>query len=232
MPRITRIRNFVARYFGISNEEADLLIGQGKILVDGKPTAPSVKVEYWQEIRCEEKVLREAHRFTYLKCYKPRGIECTHHPSIADNLLSAFPFAQHLHVVGRLDKDSEGLLLLTDDGRVFTKIGHSDANEEKEYYVCVNKMIDADFVRQMSDGVKIFGEMTKPANVLVIAGDPFAFHITLTQGLNRQIRRMCHKLDYKVQLLKRIRIQAILLGNLQPGEYASLSAEEIAAILK
>lgn len=207
------------------------MIGQGRVRVNGKAEAPAFKVEQWEEISVDGKIIREGIQFTYLKCYKPRGIECTLNSAIENNLHTVFPFEKKLFPVGRLDKESEGLLLMTDDGRVFTDIADSEREKEKEYEVTVDLAVTAEFIRRMSEGIQIMGKMTRPAQVTVFSGDQFSFRIILTQGLNRQIRRMCYKLGYEVTKLKRIRIVNIELGNLKSGEAVPLTEEELNGII-
>lgn len=231
MPPVTRLRTIISRHFNFSNEDADRMIGEGRVRVNGKAESPAYKVEQWEEIAVDGKIIREGIQFTYLKCYKPRGIECTLNPEIEDNLHTVFSFEQKLFPVGRLDKESEGLLLMTDDGRVFTDIANSDKEKEKEYLVTVDKPVNAEFIKRMSEGIVIMGKRTRPAALTVFAGDEFSFQIILTQGLNRQIRRMCYKLGYTVVMLKRIRIVHIELGNLKSGEAVPLTAEELNGII-
>lgn len=227
MPPVVRLRTIISRHFNFSNEEADRMIGEGRVRVNGKSESPAYKVEYWEEIAADEIIIRPGIQFTYLKCYKPRGIECTLNAAIENNLHTVFPFEKKLFPVGRLDKDSEGLLIMTDDGRIFTDVANSEKEKEKEYFVTTDKKIDAEFIRKMSDGIIIMGKETRKAKLTAVAGDDYSFHIILTQGLNRQIRRMCYKLGYQVNRLKRIRIVNIELENLQPGEWKALTKEEL-----
>lgn len=226
MPPVQRLRTIVARHFGCANDEADRIIGEGRVLVDGISRYPAYKAEYWEEISIDGTIIRPGHRFTYIKCNKPRGVECTMNPDIDANLLTIFPFAKQLHPVGRLDKESEGLLLLTDDGRVFPKLAASEKEKEKEYFVTVDKPVDPEFAERMSTGVSIMGKLTKPARLIPDETDKLAFRIVLTQGLNRQIRRMCYKLGYRVTRLVRLRIHGIMLGDLAPGEWRGLDPAE------
>ncbi len=227
MPRVTRLRTFLSRHLKISNAEADRIIGEGRVRVNGQPVPPAAKLEFWEEIALDGKVIRGATQFSYIKFYKPRGIECTLSPELPGNLLTVFKFPKRLFPVGRLDKESEGLLLLTDDGRIYDGIAISEREKEKEYLVTVDKPIDGHFLEQMRSGVEIMGKITRPAKVSAVEGKPAAFRIILTQGLNRQIRRMCHKLGYRVEELVRLRIVNVELGDLQPGEWRELSSAEL-----
>lgn len=227
MPRVTRLRTFLTRYLDISNAEADRIIGEGRVRVNGQAVPPAAKLEFWEEIALDGKVIREATQFSYVKFYKPRGIECTLSPELPDNLLTVFKFPKRLFPVGRLDKESEGLLLLTDDGRIYDGVALSEREKEKEYLVTVDKPIDERFLEQMRSGVEIMGKVTRVAKVYEVEGKPSAFRIILTQGLNRQIRRMCYKLGYQVEELVRLRIVNVELGDLQPGEWKTLSDAEL-----
>jgi 23S rRNA pseudouridine2604 synthase len=227
MPQVHRLRTLISRHFKISNTEADLLIGEGKVRVNGNPVSPAAKVEFWEEIAVNGKIIREATKFSYVKFYKPRGIECTLNPEIENNLLTVFKFPVRLFPVGRLDKDSEGLLVLTDDGRIFRNVAASEMEKEKEYLVKLDRAYDENFLEAMKRGIVIMGKKTREAKVFPIKGKPDSFRIILTQGLNRQIRRMCYKLGYKVAELIRIRIVNVELGNLKPGEWEELDEMEI-----
>jgi 23S rRNA pseudouridine2604 synthase len=165
----------------------------------------------------EEQILREKKDFIYLAFYKPRGIETTLNREIEDNLKDILPFKEELFPVGRLDKESEGLLILTNDGRVFDKTLRHEHQTEKEYLVTVDKEIGEEFIHKMSEGINILGKTTLPCQVEKI--DKHTFKIILVQGLNRQIRRMCYKLDYEVLQLIRIRIGTVILGDLKPSEF-------------
>jgi 23S rRNA pseudouridine2604 synthase len=224
MPKVLRLRTIISRYFNISNEEADLLIGSGKVRVDGKAVSPAAKIENWEEISADGKIIRDGISFSYFKFYKPRGIECTLNEKIADNLLTVFKHEKKLFPVGRLDKDSEGLLLMTDDGRVFDQIAISEREKEKEYIVTLDKPFDENFLQRMTEGIIIMGKKTRPCK-LVPVGEK-TFRIILTQGLNRQIRRMCYKLGYKVEELIRTRIVNVELGDMKAGEWKELTVRE------
>ncbi len=224
MAQSTRLRTILAKHFKISNEEADLLIGNGKVRVGGKAASPATKIESFEEISVDGKIIREKIQFSYVRFYKPRGIECTLNLEIENNLLTVFHYAKKLFPVGRLDKESEGLLLMTDDGRIFKEIAWTESEKEKEYLVSVDKMIDADFVARMEEGIVIMGKKTKRSKVSLV--NEKCFRIILTQGLNRQIRRMCYKLGFEVEELIRVRIANLELGNLKKGEWKELSEGE------
>lgn len=204
----------------ISNKEALNLIFSGKILVNGIAVKSNCEITQTDEVVYEGKVLQEAKKLIYIAYYKPRGIETTLNMEIKDNLKAILPFEEEVFPVGRLDKDSEGLLLLTNDGTVYDKILRNENKTEKDYIVQVDKLITTDFLEKMSEGIVIMGKKTLPCKLVQI--DNFTFKITLIQGLNRQIRRMCYKLDYEVLSLKRVRIGNIHLEGLKAGEYQIL----------
>eukprot|EP01041_Mallomonas_annulata_P014970 gene14970-31793_t len=215
-----RLQYLLVLRLQISNKEALNLIISGKVLVNGSIAKSNCELIQTDEVIYEGKVLQEAKKLIYIAFYKPRGIETTLNVAIEDNLKAILPFEADIFPVGRLDKESEGLLLLTNDGTVYDKILRNENKTEKDYIVQVDKPITSEFLETMSDGIVIMGKKTLPCQLIQI--DDFAFKITLIQGLNRQIRRMCYKLDYEVLGLKRIRIGDVNLGNLKAGEYRIL----------
>ncbi|HEU4716888.1 MAG TPA: pseudouridine synthase [Bacteroidia bacterium] len=226
MAKTIRLRSLLAKYFNVSNSEAERMIGEGRVRVDGKAEGPSFTLEEWHDVSVDGKSIRPAKSFVYFLFFKPRGTECTMSASVENNLRAFFPGNEDVFPVGRLDKDSEGLLLVTNDGRLFSAIAGEDSGKEKEYVVSVDKEVNADFIRSMSQGVVIMGKKTKPAKVFA-AADPFSFRIILTQGLNRQIRRMCYKLGFNVTRLVRTRIDVFTLGEMKPGEIKVIGAEKL-----
>jgi len=228
MPGVLRLSTIIGRHFKITRREAQKLIGEGRVRVNGKIiTAPSEKLEFWDEVHCDGELIRAATKFTYIKLNKPAGIESTTNTAIPGHLLTLVDHPAKLHAVGRLDKASEGLMLLTDDGRLFANIANSERHQEKEYVVTVDQSFDEDFLRQMREGVKVMGQVTRPAKVWREDKSESTFRIVLTQGLNRQIRRMCFKLGYEVIRLRRVRIAEITLGELQPGEWEMLGEKDL-----
>ncbi len=214
-----KIQYFLVQNLGISNREAKQNIDLGKVCIDKTVIRTNVEIFPENEILFNDKVIKAAQQFTYLKFYKPAGVECTLNPEIPDNLVQHLP-SSDLFPVGRLDKASEGLLILTNDGRIYDKILRKEKEVEKEYVVKTDKIITQDFIEKMQNGIKIMGKTTLPCTVKVI--DDFTFNIILTQGLNRQIRRMCYKLNYEVLFLKRIRIGKITLGDLIDLEFEKI----------
>jgi 23S rRNA pseudouridine2604 synthase len=165
----------------------------------------------------------------YIALNKPVGITCTTEAHIEDNIIDLVGYSERIFPIGRLDKDSEGLILLTNNGDIVNEILRSENNHEKEYIVTVDRPITDLSLKMMASGVKIMGELTKPCLVKRI--DAKSFRMTLTQGLNRQIRRMCSALGYKAKRLQRVRIMSIHLGALHPGDWRHLTAAELAGLL-
>lgn len=176
-------------------------------------------------IKLDGELIKHPENYTYLIYYKPRGIETTLNKEVENNLADALNHSTRVFPVGRLDKESEGLLFLTNNGTIFNRISHGHQKQEKEYLVQVDKPLSEEAIRKMEEGIVILGKKTFPAKVYLQSSN--LFKIILTQGLNKQIRRMCYKLDYQVTFLKRIRIMNIELGNLLPGQWRPLSPEEL-----
>lgn len=217
-----RLQYFLVKRLSISNKNALALILAGKIKINGETTFVNTVLNLGDSIAFGTQILQEKKDFISLAFYKPRGIETTLNREIPDNLKDILPFKEALFPVGRLDKESEGLLILTNDGRVFDKILRRENQIQKEYLVKVDKEIEDEFIQKMSEGVNILGKITLPCLVEKI--DNRTFKIILVQGLNRQIRRMCYKLDYEVLQLIRLRIGTITLGELKPNEFRFYSS--------
>ena len=226
----TSAKYFLVQKLRLSNKEATALILARRLLVNGQPAQLNQPLNPEDEVTLDGKILKEAHQFHYLAYYKPRGIETTLNEAIPDNLTKALNFPARVYPIGRLDKESEGLLLLTNNGSIFDKILHSEQKQEKEYVVRVDKPLTAEVIAALASGVEIMGKKTRPAQVKQL--DDFTFNIVLTQGLNRQIRRMCYKLGYEVLELKRVRIVNVELRNLQVGEWRELEKEEVEGLKK
>lgn len=215
-----RLQYLLVKRLQISNKNALALILEGKVLVNDTPVFENVVINPEDSVVYEEQVLKEGKQFLYIAYYKPRGIETTLNLEIEDNLKAILPFEEELFPVGRLDKESEGLLILTNDGRLFDKTLRSEHQTEKEYLVTVDKIIDEDFIQKMSEGITILGRKTLPCRVEKV--NEFTFKIILIQGMNRQIRRMCYKLDYEVLKLVRVRIGEVKLEDLTSNEFRYL----------
>ena len=195
-----------------------------KVKINGNVISSNPEVEPEEEITVNGKIVQAAKTFKYLAYYKPRGVETTLNSEIPDNLINILPFPD-VFPVGRLDKASEGLLILTDDGRYYDKILRKENKTEKEYLVRVDKSITEEFIENMSSGIKIMEKMTLPCEVMRVSD--MEFRIVLIQGLNRQIRRMCYKLGYEVLFLQRIRIGNVFLDKLEPGMWREISKTDL-----
>ena len=225
---MTRLNKYIAECGICSRREADRLIEAGKVKVNGKVADPGTKVSDTDEVICNGRKLGKKDDKVVLAYYKPIGITCTEKDKFADKTLKdAFDYPIRVTYAGRLDKESEGLLLMTNDGDLINKLMKGSADHEKEYYVRVTKNLAPDFKEKMEAGVFLseLNRKTKPCKVDVIG--PYTFRIILTQGLNRQIRRMCKELGYNVSALQRTRVANIELGKLRPGTYRRLSVEEL-----
>jgi len=212
-----------------SRRKADRLIEAGKVKVNGVVAGLGVQVTEKDEIRIEEKIITKEVKNIYLAFHKPVGITCTTDTNIKGNIISYINYPERIFPVGRLDKPSEGLIFMTNDGDIVNKILRSKNNHEKEYIVTVNKKISSQFLKRMRSGVPVLDTVTKKCRVTKI--NDYTFNIVLTQGLNRQIRRMCEYLGYEVKKLKRVRIMNISLGDLKPGKYRSFTRTELNEIL-
>lgn len=208
-----------------SRREADRLVQEGKILVDGKAAVLGMQIEEGQEILVNGKAVRREEKKVLLLFHKPRGIECTANPKIKNNVISYIDYPIRIYYIGRLDKDSEGLLLLTNQGELVNKMMRAGNCHEKEYLVTVDKLVTEDFIKKMSKGVPVLGTVTRKCRVEK-TGEK-TFRIILTQGLNRQIRRMCEYLGYRVKRLKRIRVMNLELGDLPVGQYREAEKKEL-----
>jgi 23S rRNA pseudouridine2604 synthase len=224
-----RLNKYIAETGVCSRREADKWIESGRVTCNGQTAALGTQVASGDEIRVDGELLGAKKKQIYIALNKPVGIICTTEPDIADNIIEFIGHRERIFPVGRLDKDSEGLILLTNDGDIVNEILRSENNHEKEYLVTVDRAITDLSLKMMANGVKIMGEMTKRSNVSRIGAN--SFRIILTQGLNRQIRRMCSALGYKVQRLKRVRIMNIKLGSLDTGKWRYLSESELKGLL-
>lgn len=208
-----------------SRREADRLIEAGKVLVDGKKAVTGQKVLSGQSVVCDGKAVGEKDAPVLLMVNKPRGVVCTtSDKDRAVNIVEFLKYPVRIYPVGRLDKDSEGLILMTNQGDIVNRIMKARNGHEKEYVVTVDKKLTDEFLKNMSQGVEILDTVTRPCKVEQTGEKEF--RIILTQGLNRQIRRMCEELGYQVKTLKRIRIMNLKLGNLRTGAYRSVTPEE------
>lgn len=220
-----RLNKYLSEVGYCSRREADRLIEEGRITVNGVLPVMGLKVTSSDDIRVDgEKIKKQDERLVYLAFNKPVGIECTTNTSVKANIVDFINYPKRIFPVGRLDKASEGLIFMTNDGDIVNKILRQKNNHEKEYIVSVDKPITDQFIKQMGNGVPILDTVTKKCRVKKIS--KYVFRIFLTQGLNRQIRRMTEFLGYEVVALKRIRIINISL-DIPVGKYRELTNEEI-----
>ena len=224
-----RLNKYISETGVCSRREADKWIEAGRVTCNGAPAALGTKVAPGDEIRVDGEIIGVKKRQIYIALNKPVGITCTTESHIEDNIIDLVAHSERIFPIGRLDKDSEGLILLTNNGDIVNEILRSENNHEKEYIVTVDRAITDLALSMMAGGVKIMGEITKPCKVVRI--DEKTFRIILTQGLNRQIRRMCSALGYKAQKLKRVRIINIELGTLGVGDWRDLTDVEVRGLL-
>jgi 23S rRNA pseudouridine2604 synthase len=224
-----RLNKFIAETGVCSRREADKWIEAGRVQCNGAIATLGTQVQEGDDVRVDGRRVGAKKKQIYIALNKPVGIVCTTEPEIKDNIVEFVGHRERIFPVGRLDKDSEGLILLTNDGDIVNEILRSENNHEKEYLVTVDRAITDLSLKMLASGVKIMGQMTKPSIVSRVSAN--AFRIILTQGLNRQIRRMCSALGYKVQRLKRVRIMNVKLGNLETGKWRYLSAGELMGLL-
>ena len=223
-----RINKFLSEKGPYSRRGVDKLIEEKRITVNDKVVKLGTKVSLNDKIKIDGELVfkpKKKRKNIYLLFNKPIGIECTTNQDVNNNIIDFIGYPSRLFPVGRLDKDSEGLIFLTNDGDIVNKVLRSERNNEKEYIVKVNKKITKEFLNKMSKGVKIKNIQTKPCTIKKI--NNYTFQIILTQGLNRQIRKMCTLFEYKVKSLVRTRIMDIKLGNLKVGKYRKFTFEEI-----
>ncbi len=218
-----KLQYLLVKKLNISNAQAKEIILSKKVLVNTENVCDNIVILETDTVFYNNNIIRAEKKLIYVALYKPRGIECTLNEKIDQNLSTIINFNEKLFPVGRLDKESEGLLILTNDGYYFNKTINPASEVEKEYIVTVNKLITQEFIIEMSNGVEILGQITLLCKTEIL--DEFTFKIILVQGLNRQIRRMCFKLNYMVTSLKRVRIGNVHLENLQAGEYRTIDIE-------
>ncbi len=223
--KLVRINKFLSESGFCSRREADRLIEQGRVTINGVIPEMGTKIGPNDEVRVNGTLIQEKKEDKiYLAFNKPSGIECTTNLDVKDNIIDYINYPERIFPIGRLDKASEGLIFLTNDGDIVNKILRARNNHEKEYIVTVNKPITDRFIQRMSDGIPILDTITRKCKVEQVS--KYVFRIVLTQGLNRQIRRMCEYLDYEVTALKRTRIINISL-DVSVSNYRLLTEKEI-----
>ena len=219
-----RINKFLSEAGFCSRRGADKIILQGRVYINGKIAVLGSKVSRDDLVKVDGELINKIEEKIYIAFNKPVGIECTGNQKVKNNIIDYINFNKRLFTIGRIDKDSEGLILLTNNGDIVNNVLRAENKKEKEYLVTLNKKIDKDFIQKMRSGVRIMGRLTKKCYVEKTYEDQFK--IVLTQGLNRQIRRMCNSLGYRVTKLKRIRVMDIQLDT-KVGEYRFLDKNEI-----
>ncbi len=220
-----RINKYLSEVGFCSRRKADDYISDGRVYINGKPALLGSKVNIEDEISVDGEIIQyKDKKKVYIAFNKPVGVECTGNNKVKDNIIDFINHKERLFTIGRIDKLSEGLILLTNDGDIVNNVLRAENRKEKEYIVTVNKKITTEFIDKMRRGVRIMGKMTRKCFVKKIHEN--RFKIILTQGMNRQIRRMCEVLGYRVTKLKRVRIMDIHLDT-KVGEYRDLKNEEV-----
>ncbi len=225
-----RINKFLSDSGICSRRQADAYIDLGWVRINDTVAKRGMRVSEQDQVYVQDKPVHRRKRLIVLAFYKPKGLVCSMNGQGAETVAEYLQYPVRLHYVGRLDKDSEGLLLLTNDGDLADAVSRARNRHEKEYEVRVNKPVTKEFLRQMAEGIPILDTVTRPCKVRKLGATKFS--IILTQGLNRQIRRMCEYCGYRVKTLKRIRIMNITLEGLQEGEYRELTPEELQGLRK
>lgn len=220
-----RLNKYLSEAGVCSRREADKLIAAGRVTVDARPAQTGMRILPGQEVRIGKKIVSRQDEMIVLAVNKPVGVVCTEERREKNSIVRFLKFPVRVTYVGRLDKDSRGLLLMTNNGDIINRIMRAINQHEKEYKVTVDKAVTPEFLEHMAKGVPILDTITRPCLVQKIG--KYTFSITLTQGMNRQIRRMCEALGYQVKDLVRTRIMNIELGALKEGEYRRLSDEEL-----
>ena len=220
-----RLNKYLSEAGVCSRREADRLIESGKVTVDGQRAQTGMKIRPGQEVRVGKKVVSRQDEMVVLAVNKPRGIVCTEEKRERNSIVRFLDYPIRVTYIGRLDKDSRGLLLMTNNGDIINRMMRAANHHEKEYKVTVDHEITDDFLEKMAAGVAILDTVTRPCKVEKLG--KYTFSIILTQGLNRQIRRMCEALGYEVKDLVRVRVMNIRLGSLREGEYREVTDEEL-----
>ena len=225
-----RINKFLAESGACSRREADAWIAEGRVTVNGKVAELGTRVGDGDTVALDGRPVEAKPRRVYLALNKPVGVECTTDRDVPGNIVDFVGHRERVFPIGRLDKDSEGLILLTNDGDVVNHVLRAENAHEKEYVVAVDRPLTPEFLDGMARGVPILGTVTNPCRISQVGRN--TFRIVLTQGMNRQIRRMCEHFDYTVRRLQRVRIMHIRLGELPIGKWRNLTAEEVRGLVK
>lgn len=223
-----RLNKYISEAGICSRREADALIGESRVTINGQTAELGTQVKEGDIVRIDGRKVGAAKKHVYIALNKPVGIECTT-ARVPDNIVDFVNYPERIFPIGRLDKSSEGLILLTNNGDIVNEILRSENKHEKEYVVSVKQPVTEEFLQGMRSGVPILGRMTKPCKVRRTG--KFVFSIVLTEGMNRQIRRMCEYFGYDVTRLQRVRIINLRLGNLKAGQWRKLKMEEVRDLL-
>jgi 23S rRNA pseudouridine2604 synthase len=224
-----RLNKYISETGICSRREADAWIEAGRVSINGEPAALGTKVSETDQVCVDGRPIGRARKHVYIALNKPIGITCTTERDVAGNIVDFVGHKERIFPIGRLDKDSEGLILLTNNGDIVNEILRAENAHEKEYLVTVDRPVTPIFLNGMATGVRILGTVTKPCRVTRTG--PASFKIVLTQGLNRQIRRMCSFFGYKVVRLQRVRIINLTLDGLKMGQWRELSPDEVRGLL-
>ena len=224
-----RLNKYISETGICSRREADAWIEAGRVTINGQPATLGTKVTEADQVCVDGRPIGRARQHVYIALNKPVGITCTTERDVAGNIVDFVGHKERIFPVGRLDKDSEGLILLTNNGDIVNEILRAENAHEKEYLVTVDRTVTPIFLNGMASGVRILGTVTKPCRVARTG--PASFKIVLTQGLNRQIRRMCSFFGYKVVRLQRIRIINLTVDGLKVGQWRELSPDEVRGLL-
>lgn len=222
-----RLNKFISETGMCSRRVADEWIERGRVTINGKRATLGSQVAEGDEVRVDQRLIsaQKKKKKIYICLNKPVGVTCTTERAVKGNIIDFIGHSERIFPIGRLDKDSEGLILLTNNGDIVNEILRAENNHEKEYVVTVDKPVTDDFITGMAAGVHILDTKTKPCRVSRVS--KFVFRIILTQGLNRQIRRMCEAFGYDVRRLERVRIMNIRLGKLKLGQWRNLTDVEL-----
>ncbi len=227
-PESISLNKYISSTGFCSRREADKLIAAGRVILNGVVGALGNRVLPGDEVTVDGKPIVSTQNDVYIAFNKPVGVTCTTETNIRGNIITYINHPERIFPIGRLDKPSQGLIFLTNDGDIVNKILRAGNNHEKEYIVTVNKPISPAFIKTMQNGVPILDTVTQKCEVEKLS--TYVFRIVLTQGLNRQIRRMCQYLDYEVKKLERVRIMNITLQGIAPGKWRNLTRDELAYI--
>lgn len=228
MDDLIRLNKYISESGICSRREADKFIEGGKVFINGEKALIGTKVSPYDKVTVNGKIITPKNKSVYIAFNKPVGITCTTETHVKGNIVDYIGYKERIFPIGRLDKPSQGLIFLTNDGDIVNKILRAGNNHEKEYLVAVDKPINKDFINKMSNGIPILGTITKKCYVKQESS--YVFRIILTQGLNRQIRRMCEYLGYNVTKLERVRIMTVTLKDIPLGKWRYLTDKEMNAI--